>query len=197
MNANRLSTNASTRKFIPPHITTIPENAKCVFHGKIFDVYQWPQQLFDGTTATFEMLRRADTVQIVAIKDGKIVLVHERQPHQDWHYGLPGGRNDIPGEDELTAAKRELLEETGMEFASWELIDARQPLRKIDWLVYTFIATDFISQTAQSLDSGEEINVEEIAFDQALQLVKDTPALNVIKTRYRAIREKAPPQCIT
>ena len=57
----------SKRKFVPDFAKTIPEQAELKFHGVIFDVYQWPQEMFDGSTETFEMLRRADTVKIIAI----------------------------------------------------------------------------------------------------------------------------------
>lgn len=41
-------------------MATIPPNAQRVFSGKIFDVYQWPQPLFDGSIATFEVAKRLD-----------------------------------------------------------------------------------------------------------------------------------------
>ena len=35
----------------------IPENAKRVFKGIIFDVYQWEQELYNGSKAVFEKLK--------------------------------------------------------------------------------------------------------------------------------------------
>ena len=154
------------REFIPKGIISIPDNAKLAFKGKIFDVYQWPQKLYDGTTATFEMLRRDDTVNVIGVKDGKVVIVRQRQPRKDWFYSFPGGRHDHPDENELAAAKREMLEETGMTFSNWRLIDVRQPYAKMDWLIYTFVATDFVNQIKQELDGGEQIEVVEVDFDQ-------------------------------
>ena len=161
------------REYVPSEILTIPENAELVFSGKIFDVYQWPQQLFDGTTETFEMLSRKDTVKIIAIKDDKVVITYQKQPRKDWFYDLPGGRNDNPEENELAAAKREMLEETGMTFRTWKLVEVRQPFMKLDWLVYTFIATDFIAQEPQKLDAGEQIKVKEISFEE-LKAITET-----------------------
>ena len=160
------------REYVPDGIMTIPENAKKVFEGKIFDVYQWPQKLYDGTTETFEMLRRNDTVNAIGIKDGKIVITHQKQPRKDWFYDFPGGRHDNPDENELAAAKREMLEETGMSFRSWKLVRVCQPYLKMDWLVYTFIATDFIEQVQQNLDGGEQIEVVEVSFEELKQLAR-------------------------
>ena len=162
--------NKFMREFVPKNVSLIPDSAKRVFAGKIFDVYQWPQELFDGTTETFEMLRRHDTVKIIAIKDNKIVITRQKQPGKDWFYDFPGGRNDHPEENELAAAKREMLEETGMSFRSWRLVEVHQPFVKMDWLVYTFLATDFVSKGQQDLDGGELIEVEEVDFARIKEL---------------------------
>lgn len=164
------------REFVPKNVKLIPDNAEMVFRGKIFDVYQWPQEMFDGTTETFEMLKRADTVEIIAIKNDKIIITRQKQPRKDWYYAFPGGRADIEGENELMAAKRELREETGMEFRNWRLVKVVQPFAKVDWLVYTFLATDFIQQGEQELDAGEMIEVKEASFAEIVKLTKEPNA---------------------
>ncbi len=160
------------RKFIPKNVKLLPENAECKFRGELFDVYQWPQEMFDGSMATFEMLKREDTVVVIAIHDGKIVITYQTQPRQDWFYDYPGGRHDNPNEDELDAAKRELREETGMIFRNWKLVNVRQPFLKLDWLIYTFLATDFVEQKEQQLDAGEKIEILEVTFDELQEYAK-------------------------
>lgn len=154
------------RKYLPPHFKPIPEQAKLKFKGELFDTYQWPQEMFDGSMATFEMLRREDTVVAIGIHDDKIVITYQTQPYQDWFYDYPGGRHSNPSEDELTAAKREMREETGMEFKNWKLVNAHQVISKIDWIIYTFVATDLTAQSPQQLDAGEKIKVLEVSFDE-------------------------------
>jgi len=144
------------KRVLPAGATTIPAEAECVFSGIMFDVYHWPQKLFDGSTATFEMLKRPDTVQLIIIHEGKVVCQNEEQPNRPMQFRLPGGRVD-PGEDWLTAAKRECLEETGLQCKNWKLIAARQPISKIEWFVATFVATEVESKTAPHLDPGEKI----------------------------------------
>jgi hypothetical protein len=59
----------------------IPENAKRVFEGKTFDVYQWEQEMFDGKTKIFERLQRNHSVDVIAVSaEGKIYILEERQP---------------------------------------------------------------------------------------------------------------------
>jgi ADP-ribose pyrophosphatase len=148
------------RTIVPAGARLIPKIAKKVFTGQIFDVYHWEQELFNGEKATFEMLGRPDTLQILAIKDGKLVILHEEQPGSGPFYGLPGGRHDVAGETELEAAQRELLEETGLTFKTWKLIEVAQPHTKIEWFVYLYVASDFVSETKPHLDAGEKIEVE-------------------------------------
>lgn len=59
----------------------IPDHAQLVFTGKTFDVYQWEQEMFDGSTKTFEKLRRNHSIDIVAVdQDKKIYILEEEQP---------------------------------------------------------------------------------------------------------------------
>lgn len=160
------------RKFVPEGAKLIPPEGESKFVGEVYEVFQWPEPMFDGSVATFEMLRRPDTVKIVAIKDGRVIVTYQRQPRADWFYDFPGGKVDAEDTNELEAAKREMLEETGMRFQNWKLVEAHQPFRKIDWIVYTFVATGFIDQSTQKLDSGEEIKVLEMEWDEVLRLSK-------------------------
>jgi ADP-ribose pyrophosphatase len=87
----------------------LPKHAKKVFEGIIFDVYQWEQKMFDGTTQTFEKLKRPDTVTVIPIThDGMIMLTKQEQPGKQAFVGAAGGRVDY-GEGIIEAAKRELL----------------------------------------------------------------------------------------
>ncbi|KKT71448.1 MAG: NUDIX hydrolase [Candidatus Moranbacteria bacterium GW2011_GWF1_44_4] len=61
---------------------TLPKNAKRVFRGVIFDVWQWKQKMFDGSLATFEKIKRPDTVNIVGVVGKRIIILRQKQP--DW-----------------------------------------------------------------------------------------------------------------
>lgn len=148
----------------------IPEHAKKVFKGVLFDTYQWEQEMFDGTKTTFEKLKRPDTVVIFPVlPDGKIILTEQEQPGKEPFIGATGGRVD-EGEDILSAAKRELLEESGYEAKEFILWDARHPTSKIDWVVYTFIAKGLKKVGDICLDSGEKIKLITLTFDEFLEI---------------------------
>ena len=148
----------------------IPENAKKVFGGALFDVYQWEQELFDGTTTLFEKLKRPDTVVIFPVlDDGKIILTEQEQPGKEPFIGATGGRIDN-GEDILEAAKRELLEESGYKASEFILWDAQHPTSKIDWVVYTFIAKGLKKVADMNLDAGEKINLKLVDLDEFFEI---------------------------
>ena len=148
----------------------IPDNAKKVFGGVLFDVYQWEQELFDGTKTLFEKLKRPDTVVVFPVlDDGKIILTEQEQPGKEPFIGATGGRVD-EGEDILEAAKRELLEESGYEASEFILWDAQHPTSKIDWVVYTFIAKGLKKVADMNLDAGEKIALKLVNLDEFIEI---------------------------
>lgn len=151
----------------------LPSNAKKVFSGIIFAIYQWEQVQFDGTTKIFEKISRLDTVGVIAVTvDKKIILTHEEQPGMRPFIGTPGGIIDR-GEYPFSAAQRELMEETGYESNKWELFDALQPITKIDWAIFNFLAKDCRKRQEPRLDSGEKVIIEELTFDEFIEAVKN------------------------
>ena len=144
----------------------MPEHAKKVFSGVVFDIYQWEQEMFDGSVEIFERTKRPDTVNVIPITiDGKIIVLEEEQPGSGKMLGLAGGRVD-EGEDVLEAAKRELLEETGYVSDDFFLWSSMQPLEKTEWAVYTFLARSAKQEKEMNPESGEKIKLKFIDFEE-------------------------------
>lgn len=150
----------------------IPETATEVFTGKFFSIYQWPQELYDGTTATFERAQRPDTAGVIAITpDKKILVTEQEQPTHTPFWGLLGGVVD-PGETPIQAAERELLEEAGYQARRWKEWFRFQPSSRIEWMVHTFVAYDVTKVQAPQPEPGEKIKVHALSFEQFLELVQ-------------------------
>ncbi|HSA83423.1 MAG TPA: NUDIX hydrolase [Patescibacteria group bacterium] len=149
----------------------IPQQATKVFQGKIFSVYQWDQQMFDGSHETFEMIKRPDTIQILVTQGDKILLTRQSQPHKHDYFSLYGGRAE-EGEEPLVTAKRELLEESGLESDDWELLTVCTPYTKIDWEIYYFIARDCKKIAEPHLDPGEKIEQVACTFEEFTSFVE-------------------------
>lgn len=151
----------------------IPKNAKRVFKGEIFEVWQWKQKMFDGSVETFEKLKRPDRAQVIPVVGDKILILIQMQPHHtESVYSIAGGRVE-KDESILNAAKRELLEETGYVSRDWKLLNKISPAEKIVWAVHTYIARDCIFWQKPELDAGEKITTKLLSFDEFLNLVND------------------------
>jgi len=142
-----------------------PTDARLVHDGRIFKVWQWNQELFDGSSTVFEGLSRPDTALIVPLLEtGQLVFARESQPGMPSMLRTLGGRveeNEAPDQ----AARRELLEEAGIEAQSLKLWKAWQPINKIDWAVYLFVALGSRVAGGQSLEGGEKIALEYVPLD--------------------------------
>jgi ADP-ribose pyrophosphatase len=156
---------------------SLPKNAKKVFEGVIFDVYQWPQKLYNGTVKTFEAIKRTNTVVIITATKNKMVVLEQQQPGYGWFYSEPAGRID-KGESPKKAAERELLEETGLKAKKLFLWKKLQPSRKIIHTIYVYIAKGCEKVTEQSLDGGEKIKVFELSFEDWLKLSNNPKYIN-------------------
>jgi ADP-ribose pyrophosphatase len=154
----------------------LPQGARLVFKGRIFDVYQWEQKMFDGTTETFERLKRPDTVVIIPTVNDKILILDEDQPYGAQvksYIDFPAGRADKDGAAILDEAKRELLEETGYASEDWEFLMSYEPHGKIIWTVFVYIARNCKKITEQKLDPGEKITVRPVTFEEVIMLPDD------------------------
>ncbi len=170
----------------------IPDNAKMVFSGDMFSVYQWPQKQYNGEYATFEKLKRSDTVAVLPVmNDGKIALSKQEQPGTAPFYGLFGGRID-EGEDPVEAVKRELMEEAGMEASELIFWEANQPIDKIEWINYCFIAKNCRIVQDQNPDPGEKIEILLVNFEEFIEISarQDFRDSEISLKLFRAILEK-------
>lgn len=153
----------------------IPDNARCVFRGMLFEVWQWEQEQFDGTFKTFEMVRREDCVTILGItKDKRIIVNFEEQPHRGSFISIPGGVANF-GENLSESAKREFLEETGYESKNWEnwfVSDVLQS-HKIEWWNHFYIARDCEKVGDVDFDPGEKIETKLFGFEEFAKITED------------------------
>lgn len=155
-------------------MSKIPEHAKKVFSGVVHDVYQWEQTLYDGTTTTFECLKRPNTIVVLPMVDGEVWYGEQTQPGKAPFLSLFGGRAD-PGEAPLYTAKRELKEETGLESEDWTLYKKFKTPGKIEWHIYYYIAKNCRIVSEQQLDGGEKIVIKKTSVDDFIERVLTNP----------------------
>ncbi len=146
---------------------------KKVFQGKIFSVWEWGQELYDGSKETFEKAGRPDGTRVLGIlPDKRIMLVWDEQPHREGGLMLAGGQLDAE-EDPLSGAAREFLEETGYKAQSLTPWFQSQP---IGWVLYTmhfFIGKNVEKIAEPQNGPGERTEVRLFTFDEFLLLGQD------------------------
>jgi len=156
-------------------MSRIPAHAERVFKGVIFDVYQWEQEMFDGSTETFEGLKRPNTVLVIPMIGDKVYYSLQEQPAHKPFLSLFGGRGD-EGEEPIETAKRELLEESGLESDDWYELRKYSIPGKFEWDVYYYVARNCRKTSEQNLDSGEKIEIREADLDSFLSEIVADPS---------------------
>ena len=101
-------------------------SSRTVYRGPVFTVSTDHIQEPGGVEVRRDIIHHSGSVVVLAVDDSAAtprVLLERQYRHAaaDYLWEIPAGRID-PGEKELEAAKRELLEETGYTAAKWRRI---------------------------------------------------------------------------
>jgi len=103
------------------------------------------------------------------------------------------------GESTLDAAKRELLEETGLEAGVWQLLGRADLSNSIsDEVATIYLATDLIERQSQP-EGTEVLAIRRLPFDEALAMVLDgriTDAISVMAILLYARQRGAAPVAV-
>ena len=108
-------------------------------------------------------------------KEGKIVMVRQyRHAIQEVVVEIPGGVVDDTDNSNQDAIARELLEETGYSFSSYEYLGkiSPNPSTNTNYL-HMFLAQGGEKVAEQHLDENEEIEVLLLSIDELKQLVRE------------------------
>jgi ADP-ribose pyrophosphatase len=150
---------------------TLQPGSKHAFHGVRFDVWQWEQELFDGSKTTFECITRKDSASVIAFLDpNTVLLTTQDQPGRESSFvDAPGGVIE-PDEAPEAAVRREFFEETGYEIGKLELFRRHDMKGASRFSTFIYIASDLKNGRAQTLDAGEKITLRPTPFEEAVRL---------------------------
>ncbi|HAQ55712.1 MAG TPA: ADP-ribose pyrophosphatase, partial [Anaerovibrio sp.] len=90
----------------------IKESSENIFDGNLLHVRKDKVKLPNGGTAYREWIRHPGAAAVIPVtEDGQVILVRQyRYPIDEVTLEIPAGKLDMPGEDPLECAKRELSE---------------------------------------------------------------------------------------
>lgn len=155
---------------MPRQKTPFPAHARRVFQGLRHDVWQWEQELYDGTTAIFEAVKRVDTAALVGVlPDKRILLVEDEQPDRPAVITTAGGQVEA-GESPQQAAEREFTEETGYTASAVKLWYRFQPPGRVYFTVHMFVGRITEPQQPPQPEAGERIRLLTYSFDEFVAL---------------------------
>lgn len=147
-------------------------SSQSIFQGKIISLQVDTVKLPDGSEATREIVRHPGAVAVLAIHEGKMVVVEQyRKPLNKSEIEIPAGKLD-PGESPEKAAMRELKEETGY------TADSLIPLGSYytspgfaDEIIYIYAAEN-LQQGEMQLDEDEFLQVTELTLEEAYEAMR-------------------------
>src|SRR5579864_1146262 len=151
-------------------------SSQTVFRGRVFHVDADDVEEPGGVKVRREVVRHPGSIVILALDDSgasrspRLLLERQYRYSVDARlWELPAGRID-PGEDDLTAAKRELLEETGFTAAQWQRALKFYPSPGfLDELMHVFLARKLSPGKARPEDD-ERITVRFFPLQQAVKM---------------------------
>lgn len=140
----------------------------CVLHVVCDDV-----ELPNGESAIREFCIHVGAVCVIPLlPDGRVIMERQfRYPHGRVFYEIPAGKLNSPDEDHLSAAKRELREETGAVAGKMTFIGALDTSPALlTERIYMYIAED-LEFTDRELDDDEFLSVEYESFKKLYDMV--------------------------
>lgn len=124
---------------------------------------------------SFYVIEYPEWVNVFALtEDSQVVMVRQyRHGIKETNFELPGGVVD-EGEDVETAARRELMEETGYEFSEYEYLGkiCANPSTTNNFM-HMYLAKGGRKVAEQELDHSEEIEVHLMSIDEVKQLLRE------------------------
>lgn len=130
-----------------------------------------------GHEFTRDIVRSPGAVAIVAIDHAEhVVLLRHYRPSVDrMVVEIPAGMRDVPGEDPLDTAKRELREEAGLEAAKWDLLHVFLPAPGMtDSTVHVYSARELRTVDRETHGPEEEyMEVMSVPLAEGLAMIHD------------------------
>lgn len=142
-----------------------------IFNGVIMDVKRDRVRLPNGHQSVRELLRHVGAVCVVPVTDdGRVVVERQyRYPIDQVITEIPAGKLDSPEEDRLSAAQRELWEETGIKADRWTDMGLYYPAAAYSDEKITMYLAQGLHMGTQHLDEDEFLNVQTLPIAELVE----------------------------
>lgn len=144
-----------------------------IYDGKVIQVVKDLVLLENGASASREVVRHPGGVCVAALDEqSNVYFVRQfRYPYQEVILELPAGKLDRKGEEPLAAAKRELLEETGIVASHYDDLGKLYPSPGYcDEVIYLYAASG-LEKKAACPDEDEFLDIVSYPLEEAVRMI--------------------------
>jgi len=155
------------------HLKETGISSEKVYDGALLHVRRDRVRLPNGHESVREYIVHPGAVVVMAVLDNGNLLFERqfRYPLGSSFLELPAGKID-PGEEVLTTAKRELLEETGYEAGDWQHLGVMHPcIGYSNERIEIFLAKQLRNTGQNNLDDNEFLELLELSPSAARQAI--------------------------
>ena len=157
------------------NLNEVKTGSQEIFDGVILHLYKDTVQLPNGKPAIREVIRHVGAVGVIPItEDGKAIVERQfRYPLNRVVTEIPAGKLDSFTEDRLSAAKRELEEETGYTAKEWiDMGDYYPTPAYCDERITLYLARG-LALGQRHLDEDEFLNFEAVPLETLVEQIMD------------------------
>ena len=157
------------------NLTEVKTGSQEIFDGVILHVFKDTVKLPNGNPATREVIRHVGAVGVIPVTDdGKVIVERQfRYPLNRVITEIPAGKLDSFTGDRLSAAKRELEEETGYTAKEWiDMGDYYPTPAYCDERITLYLARG-LALGQRHLDEDEFLNFEAVPLETLVEQVMD------------------------
>lgn len=148
--------------------------SRLVYDGTIVALRVDEVAMPGGRTASREVVEHHGAVVIAAVDDDRITLIRQyRHPLGRRIWELPAGLMDVEGEGRVSAAQRELYEETGLTARTWSvLVDVAASPGFTDEALRVYLAEGIDAETRpERQDEEADLAVRSVPLSEATAMV--------------------------
>jgi ADP-ribose pyrophosphatase len=159
-----------------------------IYTGRVVNLAIEDVTLPNGEITRLELMRHPGAAGAVPLfADGTIAILRQyRHAAGGWLWEIPAGKLDVPGEDPLACARRELAEEAGLSAGRWDKLGSILTTPGFcDEIIHLYLARD-LTDVERHHERDEVIEVHRMRLEDALariptEEIRDTKTVSALQ----------------
>lgn len=159
---------------MPMNLAETPIQSEAVYDGALLHVRRDTVRLPDGEESVREWIDHPGASAVLPLfEDGSVLLIRQfRYPPRQEYLEVPAGKFDVPGEEPVDLARREMAEEVGLAAERWTFLATTHPcIGYSNEVIHLFLAED-LKETDAHVDADEFVEPVRMSLDDAVDLAR-------------------------